>query len=163
MIWAEAGIWSGNRAWSLLLIVLTIVAHVCGLSLMAQSVVHIPGVVLGRRGYMFAFVVVMAGVAILATALHDLEAIAWALAYIALGALPDFRMAVLYSLDAITTYGHSDIALAPHWRLMGALEALNGMLLFGLTTASMFGVVQRVWPAGAASHVDVSALASHDT
>jgi hypothetical protein len=32
--------------------------------------------------------------------------------------------------------------------MMGALEALNGMLLFGLTTAFLFAMIQRVWPAG---------------
>jgi hypothetical protein len=34
------------------------------------------------------------------------------------------------------------------WQLMGPLEALNGMLLFGLTTAFMFAVIQKVWPLG---------------
>ncbi len=46
----------------------------------------------------------------------------------------------------MTTYGHSEIFLAGHWRLMGALEALNGLILFGLTTAFMYGMIQRVWP-----------------
>jgi hypothetical protein len=31
---------------------------------------------------------------------------------------------------------------------MGALEALNGMLSFGLTTAFLFAIIQRVWPLG---------------
>ncbi len=53
---------------------------------------------------------------------------------------------MLYSLNAITTYGHSDVALSGHWQLMGALEALNGMLLFGLSTAFLYGILQRVWP-----------------
>ena len=60
--------------------------------------------------------------------------------------MPDDKSAVLYSLEAITTYGHNDLYLADHWRLMGALEALNGMLLFGLTTAFLYGLIQRVWP-----------------
>ena len=51
-----------------------------------------------------------------------------------------------YGSDSYTTYGHSDLYLEAHWRLMGALEALNGMLLFGLTTAFLYGVLQRVWP-----------------
>jgi hypothetical protein len=38
--------------------------------------------------------------------------------------------------------------LEAHWQLMGALEALNGMLLFGLTTAFLFAVIQKVWPLG---------------
>jgi hypothetical protein len=34
------------------------------------------------------------------------------------------------------------------WQLLGALEALNGILLFGLTTAFMFAMIQQVWPLG---------------
>jgi hypothetical protein len=41
---------------------------------------------------------------------------------------------MLYSLGAITSYGHANVFLEPHWQMMGALEALNGMLPFGLTT-----------------------------
>jgi hypothetical protein len=52
---------------------------------------------------------------------------------------------MLYSLNAITSYGHTDLVLARHWQLMGAIEALNGWLLFGLTTAFLFGVLERVW------------------
>jgi hypothetical protein len=59
----------------------------------------------------------------------------WAAAYRLLGALPDNRSAMLYSLSAMTSYGHGTIFLDPHWQMMGALEALNGMMLFGLTTA----------------------------
>ena len=55
---------------------------------------------------------------------------------------------MLYSLGALTTYGHSHIFLESKWQMMGALEALNGMLLFGLTTAFLFAMIQRVWPAG---------------
>ena len=53
---------------------------------------------------------------------------------------------MLYSLSAITSYGHTNLVLAAHWQLMGALEALNGMILFGLTTALLYGMIQRVWP-----------------
>ena len=55
---------------------------------------------------------------------------------------------MLYSLGALTTYGHASIFLAEHWRMLGALEALNGMLLFGLTTAFLFAMIQEVWPLG---------------
>jgi hypothetical protein len=44
-------------------------------------------------------------------------------------------MAMLYSLSAMTAYGHANIYLLQHWQFSGALEALNGMILFGLTTA----------------------------
>ena len=76
--------------------------------------------------------------------LHGIEAIVWAGAYIALGAMSDIRSALLYSLNAITTFGHFEADLAFHWRMLGALEALNGLLLFGVTSAYLFAIVQRV-------------------
>jgi hypothetical protein len=45
----------------------------------------------------------------------------------------------------MTTYGHESVSLEQHWQMMGALEALNGMLLFGLTTAFLFAMIQEVW------------------
>jgi len=85
---------------------------------------------------------------LLATILHGVEAAAWAAAYRLLGALPNTRSAMLYSLSAMTSYGHANLFLEEQWQLMGALEALNGMLLFGLTTAFLFALIQRVWPLG---------------
>ena len=55
---------------------------------------------------------------------------------------------MLYSLSAMMTYGHANLNLKDHWQLIGALEALNGMLLFGLTTAFLFAMIQRIWPLG---------------
>ena len=52
---------------------------------------------------------------------------------------------MLYSLSAITSYGHAPIFLDSDWQMMGALEALNGMMLFGLTTAFLFKMIQQVW------------------
>jgi hypothetical protein len=76
--------------------------------------------------------------------LHAAEAAVWAGVYQALGALPDGKAAVLYSLSAMTTYGHEHLDLASHWQLMGSLEALNGMILFGLTTAFLFGMIREL-------------------
>ena len=53
---------------------------------------------------------------------------------------------MLYSINAMTSYGHTNLYLEDQWQMMGALEALNGMLLFGLTTAFLFAMIQRVWP-----------------
>jgi hypothetical protein len=91
------------------------------------------------------FIVVMGTTTLLATCLHGGEAAVWAVAYRFLNALPDNRSAVLYSLSAITSYGHANLVLEPHWQLMGAIEALNGWLLFGLTTAFLFGMIDKVW------------------
>jgi hypothetical protein len=46
----------------------------------------------------------------------------------------------------MTTRGASGLMLEPGWRMMGALEAANGMLLFGISTAFIFAVMQNYAP-----------------
>jgi MFS superfamily sulfate permease-like transporter len=144
----DAATWSADWAWSVPLIVMTVVIHVLGLGLFNERVV--PALASSTRSghSTAAFVVVMGGTVLLATLLHGLETAIWAAAYLFLGALPDARSAMLYSLGSMTTYGHANVFLEPHWQLMGGLEALNGIILFGLTTAFLFGTIQRVWPLG---------------
>jgi hypothetical protein len=137
--------WSGDWAWSLPLIVLTLVVHVFSLGVINTWVVRVLKAVSTRRNFITVFTFVMGITAVLATILHAFEAALWAWAYQLLGALPGFAGAMLYSLGAMTTYGHADLFLKAHWRLMGAIEALNGLLLFGLTTAFLYGHVQRIW------------------
>jgi hypothetical protein len=145
----EDELWNNNWAWALPLIVLTVVLHVVVLGFINTRVVAALASHRDRRHFMLRFVVVMGITTLLATLLHAGEATIWAVAYHQLGALPNIRLALLYSLSALTTYGHAELYLARHWQLMGALEALNGLLLFGLTTAFLYGHVQRVWPAEA--------------
>ena len=142
----DVSAWSGDWAWGLPLIVLTVVMHVCGLGLIHERVVHVLGGAVERRGFMPRFAVVMSVTALLATGLHAIEGGIWAGAYRFLGALPDNKLAMLYSLGAMTTFGHANLFLQAHWQLMGTLEALDGMLLFGLTTAFLFAMIQSVWP-----------------
>ena len=59
--------------------------------------------------------------------------------------MPDIRSAMLFSLNAITSYGHANLQLEAHWQLMGAIEALNGWLLFGLSTAFLLSIIERLW------------------
>ena len=53
--------------------------------------------------------------------------------------------AMLYSLSAMTTFGHATVYLEDRWELMGALESLDGTLRFGLTTAFLYAMVREVW------------------
>ncbi len=144
-----AGPWLGDWLWSLPLIATTVVIHVGGLALIGERVVRGLGASMARRHFMVKFAIVMSETSLEVTALHALETFIWAEAFQFLGALPDHKSAMLYSLSAMTTFGHADLYLKPRWQLMGALEALNGMLLFGLTTAFLFAMIQRVWPMGA--------------
>ena len=139
-------LWRSDWLWGLPLIVLTVVFHAVGLVLIKQIAVRIFDHSIARSQPTAGFVAIMGGTALLATCLHGMEAGIWALAYRFVGALPDGKTAMLYSLNAITSYGHVNSFLEEHWQLMGALEALDGWLLFGLTAAFLFAIVGKVWP-----------------
>ena len=138
-------LWSADWAWGLPLIVLTSLIHVFGLSLIRERAVRTFNQISQKHHPTAVFVVVLGATTLSATILHAAEAGIWAFAYKSLGALPDYGIAVLYSLNAITSYGHTNVRLEDYWHLMGALEALNGWLLFGLSAAFLFGMIQKVW------------------
>ncbi len=56
------------------------------------------------------------------------------------------RMQSSIPSNSITTRGASGLMLQQHWRMMGALEAADGMLLFGISTAYIFAIMQVYWP-----------------
>ncbi len=59
------------------------------------------------------------------------------------GAVADIGAAIYSSAGSYTTSG-SDIVLPPQWKLMGPFEAVCGMLMFGVSTAFIFAVIQRL-------------------
>ncbi len=144
----EAHTWVGNWVWSLPLIVLTFVIHVYTLAFIGERLMLEMHEEIRRKTFMHRFGFVMSLVSLLVTAVHGFETAVWAFAYRILGALPDLKTAMLYSFGAMTTYGHAGFYLTHDYQLMGTFEALNGMLLFGLTTAFLFALIQRIWPLG---------------
>lgn len=137
--------WTADWAWGLPLTVLTVVIHVAGLALFSQTAVRFAGRVSACRQPRFAFTLVVGATALFASLLHGIEVIIWAGTYWLLGAVPDLPSSMLCSLNAMTSYGHESLTLAHRWQLMGALEALDGWLLFGLTGAFLFTVIQKLW------------------
>ena len=141
-----------NWIWGLSLIALTMAIHGTGVLWIALVDVGIRGRIerqnrLRRRRHVAEFIIGMiAVVGLLLAALHGIEAALWAAAYWWLGALNSPAEAILYSIDSISTRGASGLVLEYHWKLMGALEAVDGMLLFGISTAYIFTVMQSYWP-----------------
>lgn len=144
----DADTWSADWLWSLPLISMNVALHVIVLGLVTERADRLLKMLAGRRRFTSRFGIVMSGMVSVAAVLHGVEAFSWAIAYRLLGALPNTKQAMLYSLSAMTTFGNSHATLSDRWLLMGALEALNGMILFGLTTAFLFAVVQRIRPVG---------------
>ena len=102
---------------------------------------------------------VLIGTVLALLLLHTLEIIVWAYAYLALlpsGELASFEESVYFSFVTFTTLGYGDITLTENWRLLSGIEALNGIMLVGWTTAMLFAVVQRTWQGMAQRNRDKS-------
>ena len=138
-----------NWTWGLSLIALTIIIHATGIAFMAILAHRIRDRLQaeGARWHALTITIGLIGVVgLLLAVLHGIEAGIWATAYWWLGALRLPEEALLYSVDSITTRGASGLILERGWRMMGALEAADGMLLFGISTAFIFAVMQLYAP-----------------
>jgi hypothetical protein len=89
----------------------------------------------------FAIVVL---VVIFAFSAHLSEIALWAGLFLICGEFGDFGVAFYHSAVNYTTLGYGDIILTPSWRLLGPLEAANGVLLFGVSAAIVFTVIQHL-------------------
>ncbi|MDQ0322249.1 hypothetical protein QO002_004455 [Pararhizobium capsulatum DSM 1112] len=76
---------------------------------------------------------------------HLIEIMIWALAYRLTGELQDLEEAIYFSAITFATIGYGDVTLVGKWRLASALEGVNGILLFGWTTAFLFKVSAVLW------------------
>ena len=76
-----------------------------------------------------------------------IESLVWAAYYLVNAniVLPDVATAVYFSLVTFTTVGYGDVVVSGDWRLLAALQAANGAILFGWTTALIFYVIQKVY------------------
>lgn len=76
---------------------------------------------------------------------HILQIAIWALLFVVLAEFSDFTTAFYHSAVNFASLGYGDIVMSERWRLLGALEASNGVLMFGLTTGILLTVMNRVF------------------
>ena len=85
-------------------------------------------------------VVMFATVSVLMIA-HASEVIVWSLAYAIVNAAPAGADLLYFAFVNYTTLGYGDVTPVEPWRLLGPMTAMNGVLLFGWSTAVMFEVL----------------------
>ncbi|MEP3114364.1 potassium channel family protein [Nisaea sp.] len=111
---------------------------------------HHPAQFVIARSALLSFAILFLG--------HIVQIWFWAGLYIILGEFTDFETALYFSTVTISTLGYGDIVLSPDWRLLGAIEAASGILLFGWSTAMLVAVLMRTWQ-GALQRLQPSAAA----
>ena|SRR5581483_1147554 len=135
--------------WTAVLVFVTIAVHVTGIAAVTRGLRRFWSEEVDRRYTFLAHgpgvIAIIVAAALTLAVLHGIECVAWAAAYLHAGALATFQDALLYSIGSMTTRGSSDFTLQTDWRMMGAVEAGDGMLLFGLSTAFLFSVMLRLW------------------
>jgi hypothetical protein len=100
---------------------------------------------LGRAGIRFwRDLLIVSGVVLLALLAHLMEIAIWALVFDCCGEFPQLSMALYHSAVNYTSLGYGDVVMTAAWRLLGPLETADGMLMFGVSTAMIFAVIERL-------------------
>ncbi|MCV2886269.1 potassium channel family protein [Aestuariibacter sp. AA17] len=67
----------------------------------------------------------------------------WATIYLKIDAFDHWEPALYFAISSFTTLGYGDVVLDEKWRILGALSAVNGMIVFGLNTAFLMEQIIR--------------------
>jgi hypothetical protein len=140
--------WDTSWSWGIALIACTVALHVSCVVLAALGLRKLRiAQARGKHPLLHTTagaIIVIVAVAWLLAVAHAIECSMWAIAYLHLGAAENPADAMLYSIDSLTTRGTSGLVLQHHWLMMGAIESIDGLLLFGISTAFLFHVM-RGW------------------
>jgi len=139
-----------NLAIGIIVISLTVLVHTFGLIAITYGMSHFVARfrLHGRRSRVLAMISVVMGL----FAVLSVEVWLWAACYRLLGLLPDFDTALYFSTVTFSTIGYGDIVPGHQWRLLAALEGVNGFLLIGWSTAYLIAAGIRVGPFRAGEH-----------
>jgi hypothetical protein len=100
---------------------------------------------LGRAGMMYLIdVTIVVLVMSFTFVAHMIEVAVWALLFMMCREFQDFGAAYYHSAVNYSTLGYGDVIMSPSWKLLGPLEAADGSLMFGVSTAMIFTVILRL-------------------
>ncbi len=137
----------------ILLTIVTVGVHAAGTSWwitrLQKSAASLTG---ATRGWVLQLRL-LGSTAVVLLLLHIVEIIVWALAFLWIGVddIRDFESATYFSTVTFTSLGYGDVVIRGSWRMLAAIEAIVGLLIFGWSTALLFAVVQRLWEKGESS------------
>ncbi len=123
------------------LMALCVVIHATGLTLGVRRLRHRAAVAQQFWSWTRLFIRLASRMILL----HLIEITVWALFYVWTDAMPDLQTAVYFSAVTYTTTGYGDLVLPAEWRLVGAVEALTGILMCGWSSGFFFVVVSRMF------------------
>lgn len=121
----------------------TVLVHLAGLAgLIALLRIHRQFLSIRQARVNQAVILVGAGFGLFA--LHTAEIWGYAVLFWLIAAIPSFEDALYYSTVTYATIGYGDITLTKQWRILGAIEGANGVILLGWSTAFFVSVVSQI-------------------
>jgi hypothetical protein len=125
------------------LLLLSLLVYGLAMHLIVRVVVR-----LIRSGYsepgFWSSTTVMAVVTLITAGAHLIQIALWAAAFLVCGQVTTLETAFYLAAQNYTALGYGDVPLSEHWRLLGPLEAINGLLFFGLSTAVLFAIMSNL-------------------
>ncbi|HCZ17450.1 MAG TPA: transporter [Candidatus Accumulibacter sp.] len=94
------------------------------------------GILAGVRPLLVVMIIMMAG--------NFTQMAVWGAIFVGLGEFDEFYQAVYHSAVNFTSLGYGDVVMSQQWKLLGPLEAANGVLMFGITSAALMAVLQHL-------------------
>jgi hypothetical protein len=142
---AQVGSMVQNLVAGSLLVALSVVIHTAGLIFIAACTLWL-GQKLQLRHHDAGRTLIMTAMVLGILAVLTIEVWSWALAYSSLGATGSFADSLYLSTAMFATVGPEGITFDPRWRLLSALEGINGFLLIGWSTAFLVRASTRHGP-----------------
>jgi voltage-gated potassium channel len=125
------------------MVVLTVIMHLLGLSvLIAGTNRHSRRLQTDRA--LIRQMLVLVGVSFGLFVLHSIEIWSYAALYYTVSATRTFEDALYFSTATYATIGYGDLVLSKSWRVLGAIEGANGVILLGWSTAFFISIVARI-------------------
>lgn len=132
-----------NLGLAALLLITTVSIHVAGLVALSIPLrrrgMH-PARLTSRLARGGAILIVVLGL----FGLHTVQIWVYAMAYLAIGEFDSLEAALYFSTSTFTTVGFGDVVLSDAWRLLSAIESMNGFLLIGWSTAFLVGLSRPI-------------------
>lgn len=124
-----------------LIIIPMVVIHVFALVGMAEIVDQVKA--MGAfRSVRLENTTIMSVTVLVILVVHMIEAWVWAAVYYSLDEFTDLENAIYFSVVTATTLGYGDITLSEQWQLLGSLEAMSGLISFGVSVAFLIEVMR---------------------
>lgn len=98
----------------------------------------------GAEAHVFGPLIILAAFFILFFT-HLFEAAAWAMLFWRMKEFSTFSESLYFTGTSITALGYGDVLLRHPWRVLGPIMAINGLLMFGCSTAFLFLIIQKIW------------------